>query len=208
MNPAAMQRAISEIPDRIRNWVVTEEADDYLPPHVMDMLPGGQFGLDAFTPVDVSPLRVAYSVSAIESRLRLALLITMLDGERLARFADPQSLLHEYSQIPIRITHLTISSLKMTVEGDAKEIAALLGRKPPINWRRRLTVTVAVMFGAGALLTHGDSASPNPVPLPSIQEVITTVNEACGTLPPGTVVKLKFSVFEAEIPCGDSRTQQ
>jgi hypothetical protein len=144
---------------------------------------------------------VSESLAAIEARVRLSLIFTWLDADQIGGLHSFEEVLVTFSDVPIRVTALSLSSVKVTIEGDPKEISEFLGHKPPpSDWKRRLLKNLALFFG-GALLVLSVSGLPRAVSVPSAQEIRGRIEEACGYVPDGTVVKIKAGAIEAEVHC-------
>lgn len=138
----------------------------------------------------------------IETTVNLAVLLAFSDWDTIDRFPYVDGLLRAYPLIPLVVTSLGSSSIKITISGDASEIAKLVGRGgPPPNWRRRLIRTLAAMF-AGSLLTLRLVTEVSLPPREVFQERIQqAVRATCGYLPPGSEVTLKLPILEAKIIC-------
>lgn len=165
-----------------------------------------RFAIEVVVPAESVTLGfAAHSLVSIARRLQLSLLLAFLEPEQIAKFEDTGALLRAFKEIPLRVTALTLSSVKVTVEGDAEEVAKLLGQqKPPRKWRRKLMAVLAAMaLGGGLTLAvehHKEDITPN---LPAAaHEIRREVDRTCGALPKGTVIKLKTGVLEIEVPCG------
>jgi hypothetical protein len=99
-----------------------------------------RFAIEVVVPAESVTLGfAAHSLVSIARRLQLSLLLAFLEPEQIAKFEDTGALLRAFKEIPLRVTALTLSSVKVTVEGDAEEVAKILGQqKPPRKWRRKL----------------------------------------------------------------------
>ena len=170
-----------------------------------------RFEIEAVVPIRLPQfLVVAESITAVERRVRLAVLLAFLPPQRLARGEDFNALLAEFPRVPLRVTKVSISSVKVTVEGDADEVARFLGlKKAPPTWRRKLRNALLLVVGGGviggAILFWGALRRPLNVSPPA--EITQKAREACGSLPKGTVFTLKTGVLEIQIPCSDGVTE-
>jgi hypothetical protein len=164
-----------------------------------------RFAIEVVVPADSVTLGfTARSLASITRRLQISLLLAFLEPEQVATFEDTRALLREFKEIPLRVTALTISSVKVTVEGEPEEVAKILGQqKPPRHWRRKLMAILAAMAaGAGITVMIENHTAIIEAKLPTTQEVRKEVDRTCGFLPKGTVIKLKTGILEIEVPCG------
>ena len=157
--------------------------------------PNGRFVLDIYVPTEQPDLAsVADLFAVIERKVRASVLLAFLDDVPDSE-VDLAGMLAEFPRLPLAVTRLSISSVKVTVEGDPGEVAIfLLRQEPRRDWRKRLVVAALLVFSAFG------TKPPVTTPLPNLREQAAQV---CGVLPLGSEVTLKFMDQEIKFPCGD-----
>lgn len=148
---------------------------------------------------------VARSLAVLEAHVKLALLFTFLEPEELSHFRSLDSLLAEFRDVPLRVTALAIGSLKVTVEGEANEVANFFGKQTqPRRWKKKFIAMLSAFVGGGVVALSLFGLPQPPINIPEPSAVTEPIEQACGYLPAGTVLTIKAGVVEAEIPCQDA----
>jgi len=160
-----------------------------------------RFTLTAYVPLEQPTLHdVVGTLAELETRLVASVLLAFMDPEHVSNFKDINSLVREYrSRAPMVVTDVSIDSITVTVEGDADEIAEFMNRPKSKNWFKKLVKGVGALC-AGGVLMFGTPPAQIPL-LPPPAEAKRIVSEACGYLPPGSVVTVKTGPIELEVPC-------
>jgi hypothetical protein len=199
MNPAEMRRAVDAIlsrglPGPPGTWGLLDHRD-----HADD---SGEFHIEVTLRTEEKPTIAAihHSLGSLDRRLRLAILLAFAEPERLHNIDEPQGLLRDYPHLSLRVTALSLSTVKVTIEGDADEIAKMLGNARPPRWRHRLAAAVIAVFSVGVFAVRAGGESTE-IKFPSPHEVREMAEKTCGYLPEGSKVTLDFKFLQVEVPC-------
>lgn len=206
MNPETMQRLI-ESDSRLEDWLHDRNLSDELRAVLAGEIHAAYFKVQIFLPADDPTLtEVANSLTAVERRLRLCLILAFLEPVQIARYEDIDSLLTEFRWLPLKVVQLSLSTVKLTVEGKPDEVSAVVGGgKPPRKWPKIL-LAAALFFGAGGI-TNGNTSGATNQP-PGYEEGLTIADRICGRLGEGTTIKINIGPIELETTCSEALSQE
>lgn len=167
------------------------------------------FKIEVVIPVQAPTIRaVAQLLSAVDRALHFATLIAFMEEKQLDEAGTLEDLFQQ--DLPsFQVVSLGLSSVKVTIEGDAKEVAKLLGQnKPSSRWKSKLAIALALILGVSTIAASTGTGEPRQIPIPDVSEQIrNTVDQVC-QFSPHSKFNVDFGIVKAEIPCPDKETPQ